>query len=156
MNSENPKLATSSVVRDRRAEISALMSGFTIETTPGSAAKIPDFREHLRAGTDVFVTFLAGSDFGATIEVAKRLRNEGFNPIPHIAARSTPSVAFLDDSLARLTGEANVNQVLTIGGAVAKPVGEFSDTMQLLGTGLFDKHGIRNIGVAGIPREART
>ncbi len=151
MNSENPKLATSSVVRDRRAEISALMSGFTIETTPGSAAKIPDFREHLRAGTDVFVTFLAGSDFGATIEVAKRLRNEGFNPIPHIAARSTPSVAFLDDSLARLTGEANVNQVLTIGGAVAKPVGEFSDTMQLLGTGLFDKHGIRNIGVAGHP-----
>jgi len=46
---------------------------------PGIRAKISDFREHLRAGTDVYVTFLAGSDFGATIEVAKRLRNEGFN-----------------------------------------------------------------------------
>jgi methylenetetrahydrofolate reductase (NADPH) len=127
MHGEDPKLATSSVVRDRHAEISALMSGFTIETTPGSAAKIRDFREHLRAGTDVYVTFLAGSDFQATIEVAKRLRNEGFNPVPHIAARSTPSLASLDDSLARLTGEANVNNVLTIGGAVARPVGDFAD-----------------------------
>lgn len=151
MHSKGPELATSSVVRDRQAEISAFMSGFTIETTPGSAAKTADFREHLRPGTDVYVTFLAGTDFGATIEVAKRLRKEDFNPVPHIAARSTPSRAFLDDSLARLSGEANVNHVLTIGGAVAQPVGEFSDTMQLLGTGLFDKHGIRNIGVAGHP-----
>lgn len=151
MHSKGPELATSSLVRDRQAEISAFMSGFTIETTPGSAAKTADFREHLRPGADVYVTFLPGTDFEATIAVAKRLRNEGFNPIPHIAARSTPSRAFLDDSLARLTGEANVNHVLTIGGAVAQPVGEFSDTMQLLGTGLFDKHGIRNIGVAGHP-----
>jgi methylenetetrahydrofolate reductase (NADPH) len=156
MHREGLQLATSAIVRDRRAEISALMSGFTIETTPGSAAKIPDFREHLRPGTDVYVTFLAGSDFGATIEVAKRLRNEGFNPVPHIAARAIPSLTFLDNSLARLTGEANVDHVLTIAGALAQPIGKFADTMQLLATGMFDKHGIRNIGVAGHPEGSPT
>jgi 5,10-methylenetetrahydrofolate reductase len=138
-------------VRDRRAEIAAFMSGFTIETTPGSAAKIGDFREYLRPGTDVYITFLAGSDFESTIAVAKRLRGEGFNPIPHLAARSIPNLAFVEDALARLTGEADVKHVLTIGGAVNKPVGDFSDTMQLMGTGVFDRHGIRSIGVAGHP-----
>jgi hypothetical protein len=46
---------------------------FTVETTPGSAAKIPDFREHLRPGTKVAVTFLPGSDFADTIAVCRRL-----------------------------------------------------------------------------------
>ena len=36
--------------------ITALVDGFTIETTPGSAAKIPDYRAHLRSGTSVAVT----------------------------------------------------------------------------------------------------
>jgi methylenetetrahydrofolate reductase (NADPH) len=150
MISEELKHAVADV-RDRRAEISAFMSGFTIETTPGSAAKIPDFREHLRPDTDVYITFLPGSDFESTIAVATRLRGEGFNPIPHFAARSIPNLAFVEDALARLTGEAGVNHVLTIGGGVNQPVGDFSDTMQLLGTGVFDRHGIRTIGVAGHP-----
>ena len=40
---------------------------------------------------------------------------------------------------------------LLIGGALSQPLGEFSDTMQLLDTGLFDKYGITRIGVAGHP-----
>ena len=40
---------------------------------------------------------------------------------------------------------------MLVGGAVDRPVGEFSDTMQLLETGVFDKYGIRRIGVAGHP-----
>ena len=80
-----------------------------------------------------------------------RLRREGFNPVPHFAARSVPNRTFLDESLVRLTGEAGVEQVLLIGGALTQPLGEFSNTMQLLDTGLFDKHGIGRIGIAGHP-----
>ncbi|MCH8001788.1 MAG: metFprotein [Proteobacteria bacterium] len=127
------------------------MTGFTAETTPGSAAKIPDYREHLRPGTVVYITFLPGSDFDDTIAVAKRLKGEGFLPVPHFAARSIPSAAFLEDKLARLAGEVGLEQVLVIGGSADKPVGDFPDTMRLLETGLFDKHGIRKFGVAGHP-----
>ncbi len=134
-----------------KRQIIDFMTGFTAETTPGSAAKTPDYREHLRPGTVVYITFLAGSDFDDTIAVAKRLRGEGFLPVPHFAARSIPDAAFLDDKLARLAGEAGLEQVLVIAGAVDRPVGDFSDTMQLLETGLFDKHGIRRFGVAGHP-----
>lgn len=127
------------------------LAGFTIETTPGSAAKTPAFREHLRPGTTVYITFLSGSDFEDTIKVACRLRSEGFNPVPHICARSTLSKAVLDENLRRLVQDAGVTRVLAISGAVSAPLGEFQDTMQMLGTGLFDKHGIQHIGVAGHP-----
>lgn len=136
---------------DVHGQIQNFLTGFTAETTPGSAAKIADYREHLRPGTIVYITFLPGSDFNDTVAVAKRLREEGLEPVPHFAARSIPNKAFLDDNLARVTGEAGVNQVLIIGGAVDKPVGDFEDSMQLLETGLFDAHGINRIGVAGHP-----
>jgi len=145
-------MTQSAVTNDgAKQRIAAFMAGFTAETTPGSAAKTPDYREHLRPGTVVYITFLPGSDFDDTIAVAKRLAGEGFQPVPHFAARSIPDAAFLDDKLARLAGEVGVEQVLVIGGAVETPAGDFSDTMQLLETGLFDKHGIRKFGVAGHP-----
>ena len=128
-----------------------LLSGFTTETTPAAAAKIADYRAHLRPGATIFITFLPGSRFADTIALAIRLRREGFNPVPHVAARSIPGRAFLEDSLARLVDGAGVDQALLIGGAVDRPLGEFSDTMQLLDTGLFDKYGITRIGVAGHP-----
>lgn len=128
-----------------------LLSGFTTETTPGAAGKIADYRAHLRPGATVSVTFLPGSDFADTVAVAARLRREGFNPVPHFAARSIPSRAFLAENLARLVGDAGVDQALLIGGGLDRPLGEFSDTMQLLDTGLFDRYGIARLGVAGHP-----
>ncbi len=145
-------MTQSAVTNDgAKQRVAAFMTGFTAETTPGSAAKTPDYREHLRPRAVVYITFLPGSDFDDTIAVAKRLAGEGFRPVPHIAARSIRDAAFLDDKLARLAGEVGLEQVLVIGGAVETPVGDFSDTMQLLETGLFDKHGIRKFGVAGHP-----
>ncbi len=134
-----------------KQQIIDFMSGFTAETTPGAAAKIADYREHLRPSTTVYITFLPGSDFEQTITVAKRLQQEGFNPVPHFAARSIPDRAFLERNLQRLQHEVGLTQALVIAGAVDKPLGEFSDSMQLLETGLFDRYGINKIGVAGHP-----
>lgn len=136
---------------DQKQQIINFLSGFTAETTPGSAAKIPDFREHLKPDTIVYITFLPGSDFADTIAVAKRLKEEGFKPVPHFAARSIPSRSFFEDNLKALVEEVGIDQVLTIAGAVNKPLGEYSDSTQLLDTGLFDKYGIKKIGLAGHP-----
>jgi methylenetetrahydrofolate reductase (NADPH) len=136
---------------DVKRQIVDFMTGFTAETTPGSAAKIADYREHLRPGTTVYITFLPGSAFDDTIAVAKRLTAEGFLPVPHFAARSIPDKAFLEDNLRRLRDEVGLKQVLVIAGALDEPVGAFSDSMQLIETGLFDKYGITKFGVAGHP-----
>ena len=138
-------------IAQRKQQIIDAIRDFSIETTPGSALKIPDYREHLRPGATVAVTFLPGSDFADTIKTAKRLKEEGFRPAPHFAARSIPSRNAFEDYLKALQAEVGVDEVVALGGAVDHPVGAYSDSMQLLETGLFDRYGIKTIGVAGHP-----
>ena len=132
-------------------DIARSAANWSIEVTPIGATKIDSFAEVLAENTTVNVTFLPGSDPLDTIAISKRLADEGMNAVPHIAARSLQDRAQLDDLLKRMTAEANVREVLVIGGGVDKPVGEFDSTMQVLNTGLIQKYGITTIGVSGHP-----
>ena len=123
----------------------------SVEVTPGGAKKIEDFRTILRPGTTVFVTFLPGSDFADTLATVKRLYAEGMKPVPHFAARSIPSKAFFEENLKIMQAECQVDEALLIGGGVTNPVGEFSSSMEVLRTDLFQKYGIKKLGVAGHP-----
>lgn len=134
-----------------KEQIINFMSECSLEVTPGGAKKIDDFRDLLRPGATVFVTFLPGSDFNDTIATVKRLFDEGMNPVPHFAARSIPSQQFLEEGLKALQDQARVDECLLIGGGVDNPVGDFSSTMEVLRTDLFQKYGINKIGVAGHP-----
>lgn len=135
----------------KKQYVTDFFSEFSLETTPGSAKKISNYRDYLRGGEKIYITFLPDSDFNDTIDVAIRLKKEGFDPIPHIAARSTPNTAFLENGIRRCVEEAGVERFLIIGGAVDKPVGNFESTAQILETGLMDKYGIKSIGLAGHP-----
>ena len=136
---------------DSKQQIIDFLKDCTVEVTPGGAKKIDDFRDVLKPGTTVYVTFLPGSDFNDTIATVKRLREEDMVPVPHFAARSIPSASFLEENLKSLQAETGVKEVLIIGGGVDNPVGDFSSSMELLRTGLFQKYGIEKIGVAGHP-----
>ncbi|MBM3952961.1 MAG: metFprotein [Rhodospirillales bacterium] len=138
-------------VSDPAEPIRNLCAQFSLETTPATAAKVSSFRDILREGTKVYIAFLPGSDIADTVATTIRLCREGFRSVPHIAARSLRDRKQLDETLRRMAGEAGIDEVLCIGGGVPKPVGDFSDSMQMLETGLFDRYGIRRIGVAGHP-----
>lgn len=97
------------------------------------------------------VTYLPGSDFSETVACAARLQREGFRPLPHFAARSFASTLQFEDAVKRVVGEAGVTSVLCIAGGANNNAGPFADSMQMLRTGLFEKHGISRIGVAGHP-----
>jgi methylenetetrahydrofolate reductase (NADPH) len=132
-------------------QIQKAASDWSIEVTPTGATKIESFRDCLQPETTVNVTFLPGSDPMDTIAVAQRLHNDGMKPVPHLAARSLKDADQLDTLLSAFVEKAGVKEVLVIGGGVDKPVGQFSDSMQVLSTGLIQRHGIRSIGVAGHP-----
>ena len=131
--------------------IRSAAADWSIEVTPTGATKIESFRDCLDPGTTVNVTFLPGSDPRDTIAVAERLHNDGMRPVPHLAARSLRDADQLEDLLSAFTARCGVEEVLCIGGGVDDPVGGFTATMQVLETGLIQKHGIRQIGVAGHP-----
>src|SRR3546814_16807753 len=106
-----------------RQQILDLVEGFTVETTPGSAAKIPDYREHLRPGARVAVTFLPGSAFADTVATAKRLQEEGFQPMPPFAARPIPSRQAPEDYLQALAAATELPHWGTLSSA-ARRVGK--------------------------------
>ena len=132
-------------------QIQRAATDWSIEVTPTGATKIESFRDCLNPGATVNVTFLPGSDPADTVAVAQRLHNDGMRPVPHLAARSLKDAGQLDELLAAYTAQCGVEEVLVIGGGVDKPVGAFTSSMEVLQTGLIQKHGIRSIGVAGHP-----
>src|SRR3546814_19456181 len=69
--------------------------------------------------------------------------------MPHFAARSIPSRQALEDYLTALADVTELRHVVKLAGAVDKPLGPFDSSMSSLETGLFDKHGVETIGVAG-------
>ena len=131
--------------------IAAFIDDFSIETVPASSREITSFGAHLRPGATVYVGSPPTRDPGEVVDTARLLHQAGFRPVPHIAACAIADRDRLEDLLHRLTSQADVDQVLVIGGSRVKPVGEFRSASQILETGLLEEFGIRRVGVAGYP-----
>ena len=137
------------------AATAALLEGYSIEVMPRTAEKVEDFRPLLPAGTRVYVAHIAGTPIEDMVSTARRLRGEGFEPMPHFPARLIPDRATLADWIARYAGEAGVTQGLVLAGGVPEPLGDFHASTQLLETGLFDRAGFTRLHVAGHPEGNR-
>lgn len=132
------------------ASLGAFLNGFSIEVMPRTAAKIPDFRAILPTGTRVYVAHLDGTPIDEMLQTATRITGEGFEVMPHIPARIIADKATLEDWIKRYA-DIGISQALLLAGGVDKPRGAFKDSMQLLSTGLFDKHSFTRLHVAGHP-----
>ena len=116
---------------------------FSIEVTPKvDVSRLP------KTVREASITYLPGADYRDVVAQAVRLRQLGFEPIAHVPARSMRDLPHLTSYLSALKTDANIRQVLLIGGSPDRPLGPFTSTLDLLETGLFD--GLR-IGVAGHP-----
>lgn len=131
------------------AELANFLQGFSIEIMPRTAGKVDDFRALLPTGTRVYIAHIDGTPITEMVATARRLRAEGFEPMPHFPARLVPDAATLRDWVARYRGEADVRQGLILAGGAAQPAGAFHSSMQLLESGAFD--GFERLHVAGHP-----
>jgi methylenetetrahydrofolate reductase (NADPH) len=127
-----------------------LASDASIEVTPRHSEKLAELTGVLPAGTRVYITALPGADHGDLVRAATLARDAGFAPVPHIAARGLSGDGELDDLLGRLVAEAAVDDVLVVAGGVA-PAGDYTGSMDVLRSGLLERHGIVRAGVAGHP-----
>lgn len=134
-----------------RFPLSDILSGYSIEVMPRTAAKVDDFRALLPEGTRVYVAHIDGTPIEDMVATAKRLTGEGFPVMPHIPARAIRDKAMLEDWLRRYRDEAGVEQALLLAGGIAAPRGEFDSSIAMMETGLFDKLGFRRLHVAGHP-----
>ena len=134
-----------------KAEIAALMRDFSIEKTPGEVASLRALPADLPAGSRVYITWIHGNDFALSLRAAVRLRELGMQPVPHLAVRAMADANALDAMLGALSREAAVDRALLVAGSVRRPVGRFDSTLPALALGLFERHGWRDLGVAGHP-----
>lgn len=133
------------------ADLSSFLDGFSIEVMPRTAEKVEDFREILPAGTRVYIAHIEGTPIEDMVATAKRIAGEGFPVMPHFPARIIRDAATLENWIAMYQGEAGVDQALLLAGGVDKPHGDFSDSMQLLENGAFDRAGFKRLHVGGHP-----
>lgn len=131
-----------------------LTGGFSLEIHPESCAQLNNFALQERGQTRVFLPHLhRGCDL-QQIRAAQWLREQGFEPIPHIAARGIANKAQLAAHLDALVGEAGVRDLLLIGGSFSPPYGDFAATEDILASGLITGDRFRCIGLAGHPEGA--
>jgi methylenetetrahydrofolate reductase (NADPH) len=123
----------------------------SIEVAPAQVIKRPELLELIPPATRVALVDLGNLDVGAWAALTGRMARLGLEPVPHIAARRLASVDALDERLRAMTTEAGVRDVLVVAGEADRPAGPFGSSIDVLESGLLDKHGIRRIAVAGHP-----
>lgn len=128
-----------------------LLRGYSIEAAAKGRRVAATCGDHLAPGTEVYIAWPPGHAPHALIDTAAALRAAGFVPVPHVAARNILSYTQMSEVAARLAGEAGVTCALVIGGDAPRPLGPYESSLELLRTGLLQRHGIGRIGLGCHP-----
>lgn len=128
-----------------------LLHGLSIEITTKDVEKLDLLAAKVPAGTPVAITFLPSEDFAARLNAARRVREVGLTPVPHISARRLSSSNELEGFLEGLIGVASVDRVFVVAGDLPEPAGPFQDALAVIRSGLLERYGIEQVGIAGYP-----
>jgi methylenetetrahydrofolate reductase (NADPH) len=132
------------------ALLGSFVEGYSIEVMPRTAAKVDDFKALLPDGTRVYIAHIEGTPIEEMVETAARLSSDSYPVMPHFPARIIRDKAMLEDWILRYR-DVGVTQALLLAGGVTTPHGELTTSMDLMESGLFDKHGFKHLHVAGHP-----
>ncbi|WP_421403056.1 methylenetetrahydrofolate reductase [Agrobacterium fabrum] len=123
----------------------------SIEASPAQVLGPASLAGIFPRGVRVYLTDTGAASQEKLVDAATHLRNLGYEPVPHLAARRIPSRVEFEEQVKRLAGEADVADVLVVGGGVDRPAGPFASSMDMLSSGIFDRYGIKKIAIAGHP-----
>jgi methylenetetrahydrofolate reductase (NADPH) len=135
---------------DLKGRIVSFMQGASTEITPSEEHRLSALAAVLPAGTPVYVAHTPNASFDQVIRAALAVRRAGLLATPHIAVRRVANAAVLRTALSELRDEG-VLDILLIAGDAPRPIGEFSDTLDVLESGIVEDSGITRIGIAGHP-----
>ena len=130
--------------------ISKLIKNFSIEVMPRTLGKLENIENLWPKNTRVYIAHLEGTTIEDMLVTAKRIKSASFIPMPHFPARIIKDNKVLEDWINRYS-EIGVKEALLLAGGVDRPLGNLSNSMELLSTGLFEKYGFERLHVAGHP-----
>jgi methylenetetrahydrofolate reductase (NADPH) len=131
--------------------VDRITDNFSLEVTVRDIEILTDVAPRLRQGTVIAIPFLARENGRSRSAAARRVRELGFEPMLHLSARRLASSAELEDFLAQAIAEAAIDRCLVVAGDASDPAGPFADSAAVIGTGIFERAGIRTVGVSAHP-----
>lgn len=135
---------------DAVQQIARFMSRASFETTKLSPADLEALKSDLRPGAHVYVAAIPTHPFDDQLGVVKTLKDNGFEPVPHITARTFASAAVLDQAVGHFA-DVGVRTALVIGGDRDEPAGTFRSALEVIESGIIQNRGIKDIGISGYP-----
>lgn len=108
-------------------------------------------RALLPAGAKIYVSHLPKQAWADTIAASAAVREAGFDPVPHVPVRLLSDGEEAERLFAALVARAHVAELLLISGDHAQPRGAYPAVLDLLQTGVLQRHGIARASFAGHP-----
>ena len=105
---------------------------------------------YLPDGATIAITTSPQLGIERTVERAEQAAADGYEPVPHIAARYVRDGDHLEEIARRLT-EAGVTEIFVPGGDREEPVGEFESAYQLLVALDETEYSFEEVGITGYP-----
>jgi methylenetetrahydrofolate reductase (NADPH) len=111
--------------------------------------------EHLPPGRTVTVTASPAKGIEATLDLTERLARQGYDAVPHLAARMVSGRTELAEICARLTA-VGVRTVFVPGGDQDPPAGDYTSALDLLEDLTALGKPFPQVGIAGYPESHPT
>jgi methylenetetrahydrofolate reductase (NADPH) len=140
-----------STAQEPMATIAQLAREASIEITVHDIVHLEESRSVLPAGKTLFVSHLPRQQWRETEAACRAVRAAGFRPVPHVPVRLLPDAATADRVLGGYVDAAQVDEVLLISGDYPQALGPYAEVLQLMRSGVLQRHGMRRVTVAGHP-----
>jgi methylenetetrahydrofolate reductase (NADPH) len=134
-----------------RPHVAALLRGFSLEATLPAQAELDELGSVLPPSAPIYLSAPPGHPPARLLQAAKQVRQAGFEPVPHVAARNYRDRDALSDFIAGICGEAGTRRVLVIAGDLDRPAGPLIGANDIIESDLLQRHGIREVGISGYP-----
>ena len=99
---------------------------------------------------EIYITMIPGSPTSQSLEAMRIVKNAGFQPVPHIAARNFASEQELEGFIEEANG-IGIRKALLLAGGQSSAIGPYSETLDVMGSKAFGKSKLSAVCVAGHP-----
>jgi methylenetetrahydrofolate reductase (NADPH) len=136
---------------DKSRPASDITHAYSLEVSAKDIAALSVAAPRIVPASTMAIPYLPREDDDARLAAVRAVRRLGFEPMPHFSARRISSFAGFESFVQRAVAEAGVERCFVIAGDPSTPVGPFPDSASLIDTGVFERAGVKVIGVGGHP-----
>ena len=131
--------------------MSTVLDDFSMEMTGKDVTKVENAARVIPPGTRINVTFLENEDLAMRVAAAAAVKRLGFTAVPHISARRLKSQEMLEEFLTGLRDVGATENVFSVGGDPAVPLGPYEDSLALIESGVLQQYGVKHVSIGGYP-----